>query len=74
MGSVEDAKTGALFDSFVGMLTGIRDELEQLRTAAPAPGPASSPSQDELVVAMAGSYQLPVVIVRAMVEHESVGV
>lgn len=62
-------------DDIVGVLATARDELAQLRAAAPVPVPAAvqAPSQDELVVTMAGSYQLPVVIVRAMVEHESVG-
>ena len=62
-------------DGLMNMLAGVQQELTQLRAAAPAPVPAAvqAPSQDELVVTMAGSYQLPVVIVRAMVEHESVG-
>lgn len=63
-------------DDIVGVLATARDELAQLRAAAPVPeaAPVQAPSQDELVVTMAGSYQLPVVIVRAMVKHESMGI
>ena len=68
---------GALtLDDIVGVLATARDELAQLRAAAPDPVPAAvqAPRQDGLVVAMAGSYQLPVVIVRAMVAHESMDI
>lgn len=63
-------------DGLMNMLAGVQQELAQLRAAAPAPVPApvQAPSQDELVVTMAGSYQLPVVIVRAMVAQESMGI
>ncbi len=62
-----------VFAEYVDMLTGVRAELEQLRTAKATVEPAPVPSQDDLIVSMAGRYQLPVVIVRAMVEHESAG-
>ncbi|MHC1792029.1 transglycosylase SLT domain-containing protein [Solidesulfovibrio sp.] len=61
------------FDAFVGMMTGVRDELGALRAAAPVTASVPIPCQDEVIVAMAGSYQLPVVIVQAMVAHESAG-
>jgi len=65
----------SVFSQYVDMLVGIRAELEQLRNEAPAaaPAPAPAPSQDDLVISIAGSYQLPAIIVRAMVMHESVG-
>jgi hypothetical protein len=63
------------FDDYVAMMTGVRDELTHLRAAAAAGVATSSatPDQDALIVAMAESYQLPVVIVRGMVTHESIG-
>jgi len=66
------------FDTIVDSLSAARDELQQRRaaqvaTSPTAPVPASAPTQDDLVVSMAASYQLPVVIVRAMVAHESAG-
>lgn len=66
-------------DTLVDALSDARDELQKLRAAVAAQAPAPMPpavqasDQDDLIVAMAGSYQLPVVIVRAMVGHESAG-
>jgi hypothetical protein len=66
-------------DGLLNVLAGVQRELEQLRAAVSSPAQtpgvalATAPSQDELIVTMAGSYQLPAVIVRAMVAHESAG-
>lgn len=66
------------FETFVDTLVAARDELQQRRivqvvTSPTAPVPASAPTQDAMVESTAASYQLPVVIVRAMVAHESAG-
>jgi len=68
-------QTAIDFEGLVDTLVAARDELQQRRTTSEAmtAAPVSAPTQDALVESMGTSYQLPVVIVRAMVEHESVG-
>lgn len=62
------------FNELVDLLVDVRAKLAA--NASPvvaAPAAAPTTRQDDLIVTMADSYQLPVVIVRAMVAHESVG-
>ncbi|NDY56319.1 lytic transglycosylase domain-containing protein [Desulfovibrio sulfodismutans] len=62
------------FEELVAMLNQALEARRPLPVVTPAELPApSAPNQDELIVTMAASYQLPEDIVRAMVLHESVG-
>ncbi len=60
------------FDSFLDMLINVQKERQAIQVVSPTQ-PAPAPSQDDLVVLTATKYQLPIVIVRAMVGHESAG-
>lgn len=62
------------FEELMAMLNQVLEARRPLPVVAPAELPApSAPSQDELIVTMAASYQLPKDLVRAMVLHESAG-
>lgn len=61
------------FARFVGMLNDVLNTTRSPAPASPAEAPTSAAGQDELIMTMAASYQLPVVLVRAVVVHESVG-
>ncbi len=68
-----------VFAQYVDMLAGVRKELEELRAAAKTPAtPAitasasvKAPGLDDLAATTANRYQLPLVIVRGVIETES---